>query len=245
MTKIKATAIHLAGSILALLAFVSLLLFVWYPQPFFTLDASWSVIQIVAGVDVVVGPLLTFIIFKHGKPGLRFDLTVIVMMQLSFLSYGVYVAYHERPLYAVFSVDRFTLVSSRHVDEDLAVPALTNSAWAGPTIVYTLPPVDADERSDMLGDMVKGERNDPALMPERYRLLQPHLPEVLARGIDVGAKAAGDPEKERRIEGFLRAHGGTVEDYAFLPVEGRKSDALLAFARADRELVGLLNMDPW
>lgn len=74
MTRLRAFAIHLiaksAGIILALLG---LMHWVWYPAPYFEINGGWHVWRILAGVDVVLGPLLTLIVFKSGKPSLKFD----------------------------------------------------------------------------------------------------------------------------------------------------------------------------
>ena len=61
---------------------------VWYPTPYFAIDGGWQVLRILAGVDVVLGPLLTFIVFKIGKPSLKFDMSCIILMQIGALIYG-------------------------------------------------------------------------------------------------------------------------------------------------------------
>lgn len=246
MTKLTATGIHLIASALVFLGFLAPLYFFWYPEPFFTLDASWTVIRIVIGMDLMLGPLLTFIVFKPKKPGLKFDLTVIVMMQLSSLAWGTYVAYHERPLYAVFSVDRFTLVGARHIDQDAIVaPGLRNEGWRGPRLVYTLPPRDRKENSELLERLFTEEQSDITLLAERYRLYQDYLQAIFARDLDLDVLIGDDPRKRRLLDDFLHTQGGKVEDYAFLPVEGRKRDAVLVLARPGGNVVGMIEMEPW
>ena len=75
MSRYRAAAIHLGLSALLFVALAYLVVFVWYPGFFFETDGGWEGIRIIAAVDLVVGPLLTLIVFKAGKPGLRFDLT--------------------------------------------------------------------------------------------------------------------------------------------------------------------------
>ena len=82
MTRFRAFTIHLTSSILIFLFFLGLMFFVWYPVPYFEIDGGWKVLRILAGVDVVLGPLLTLIVFKPGKPSLKFDMSVIVLVQL-------------------------------------------------------------------------------------------------------------------------------------------------------------------
>ena len=40
------------------------------------------------GKTTVVGPLLTLIVFRAGKPGMKFDLAVIGLVQVAALAYG-------------------------------------------------------------------------------------------------------------------------------------------------------------
>jgi hypothetical protein len=49
-----------------------------------------GLLLLMAGIDIVVGPLLTLIVFKAGKKGLKFDLALIALAQAAFLAYGVW-----------------------------------------------------------------------------------------------------------------------------------------------------------
>ena len=102
MTKRNAFLIHLGFSLLIFLILLLMIVYVWYPAPYF--DASYRMkwIKIIAFVDVVLGPVLTLIIFKPGKPHLKMDMTVILLVQLSALSWGVYNAWSIHPKMTVF-----------------------------------------------------------------------------------------------------------------------------------------------
>ena len=64
MSRWKAALIHLCISA-AIAAIVSaLLLFVWYPPPYFHAGGAGELLVLVVGVDVTLGPLITFIVFK-------------------------------------------------------------------------------------------------------------------------------------------------------------------------------------
>ena len=84
----QASALHLALSAAIAVLVVTLMLLVWYPQQYFTAMGGDTLILILIGVDVVVGPLITLIIFDPKKKGLRFDLAVIAALQLAALAYG-------------------------------------------------------------------------------------------------------------------------------------------------------------
>ena len=81
MTRWRASSLHLGLSVLVGLGFAALTRFVWYPGPFFELSGAIGLLTILVPVDVLIGPLLTLLVFKSGKPSLRFDLTVIALLQ--------------------------------------------------------------------------------------------------------------------------------------------------------------------
>lgn len=117
MTRFKAFAIHFAISLLIFLVLLYFILVQWYPEPLFSNDGGWYVIRIIAGVDLVLGPLLTLIVFKAGKKGLKFDLTMIVLLQVIALSWGVWNTVNERPAAIIYTLDYFTPVPAYQLAE--------------------------------------------------------------------------------------------------------------------------------
>ena len=116
MSRLQAFLVHLSLSAAVVGSGFAIVFFIWYPQPYFEVVGAWYLIRILFIVDVVLGPLLTFIVFKPGKPGLKFDLTVIALVQVAALMYGATIIYQERPYYLVFAVDRFELVARKDLD---------------------------------------------------------------------------------------------------------------------------------
>ena len=57
----KASAIHLGLSAAIGAAVVTLMLVLWYPQPYFAAMGGDTLILLLIGVDVVIGPLITYL----------------------------------------------------------------------------------------------------------------------------------------------------------------------------------------
>lgn len=76
----------------------------------------WQGIRIVIGVDLVLGPLLTLIVCDITKPRkvLYQDLLIIALIQLSCLTAGVYIVFHERPIAVIYAYDKFYVL--KHSD---------------------------------------------------------------------------------------------------------------------------------
>jgi hypothetical protein len=92
----KAAGLHLALSALIALTVVLLLLAVWYPQPYFQAMGGEKLLRLLIGVDVVLGPLITLIIFDPRKPALKWDLAAIAALQVTALAYGGVVMFQAR-----------------------------------------------------------------------------------------------------------------------------------------------------
>lgn len=108
VNKLKAFAIHTAISLLILCALYALIYFVWFPNSLVNLGALAG-LKIVILVDLILGPFLTFIVYNKNKKSLSFDLTVIALIQLAGLTYGMYTVLKERPIFAVLATDAIHL----------------------------------------------------------------------------------------------------------------------------------------
>lgn len=108
--RLIASSIHLFISLLAALLILALLFLLWFPSPLMSLGAVQGV-QLILLVDLVIGPLLTLLVFKKGKPSLVFDMSVIVALQLAALTYGLTTVYGQIPSHLVLTHEGMHVVS--------------------------------------------------------------------------------------------------------------------------------------
>ena len=93
------------------------MLLLWYPRPYFHAAGGQTLLLLLIGVDVVVGPLLTLIVFDPRKKRLKFDLAVIAVLQVAALAYGGYDHVRRAArVYVAFVGDRFELVAANAID---------------------------------------------------------------------------------------------------------------------------------
>ena len=64
------------------------------------------------GVDLILGPLLTLIVYKYGKKGLALDLSFIALLQFSCLFAGTWLVFNERPLVQLLADDGVHLLAA-------------------------------------------------------------------------------------------------------------------------------------
>jgi hypothetical protein len=113
----KAGAIHLAIGLLLISTIAIGAIFLWFPAGLWHVAGLQQLFGIMIAADIVLGPLLTLIVFRSGKPGMRFDLWAIGLAQASFLAYGVHTLWLNRPLYLVGSDYSFALVFASEVSD--------------------------------------------------------------------------------------------------------------------------------
>ena len=120
--RFRAFAWHLFGSVSALTLTLGLMYLGWYHWPGWYLADMPTVLAIMVGVDVVLGPLLTFIVADPAKARriLARDVGAILLVQLVAFGYGVTTLWHGRPLYYAFSVNCLTVVQAQDIQRDPA-----------------------------------------------------------------------------------------------------------------------------
>lgn len=109
-----AFGVHLSISILILVAMLAVIFFIWFPYELIYAGGIHG-LKILIGVDLVLGPLLTLIVFKQGKKSLKFDLTSIALLQIICLAAGLWLIYNERPVLQVLADDGVHLLAASDV----------------------------------------------------------------------------------------------------------------------------------
>ena len=79
----SAFAAHFVLSALIAATVVALVMWIWYPAPYFTAMGGDTLLRLLIGVDVALGPFITLIIFDTGKARLKMDLAIIAVLQVA------------------------------------------------------------------------------------------------------------------------------------------------------------------
>jgi len=199
-TRWSAAATHLLFSALIIGTVALVAITKWFPAGLHHAAKLDRLLGIMLVVQIVAGPLLTLILYRRGKPGLPFDLTVIGLLQILFLAYGLSTLWRSRPLFLVGSTQAFALLFANEVPDDAETKAKANH-WprfqgSGPWLVGVdlSSPVAKEEFlfSYMMGD--SGPLRSPSLfvpyskvskaIADNARALTPEVP---APGMDRNA----------------------------------------------------------
>ena len=234
MNRFKAFAIHL-GISAAVLAVILYFVFVWwYPDFFFASDGGGQGLRLVLLVDLVLGPVLTLVVFNPTKPELKRDLTIIGTLQAVCLAAGVYVVWSERPLALVYTDGLFYSVST---DDYGLVPDLSSLPGPSPKRVCVVLPDDPVASAQIRSDAWRAGR-PLRIAHERYQAwdscadhLEEPLDNELVRSSDPGGL----------IDQWEQQHG-PLDGFAFYPYGARYGFYLIGVSQETGEIVDMLNI---
>lgn len=229
-----AAGIHLSLSVAAVGTLAALMILAWYPQPYFMHDGGWYVLRLILGIDVVLGPLLTLVVFDRAKQHLKRDLAMIALMQVGALIYGAVIMVQYRPAFVAELDGVFYTVTwpdlERGSPDSSAARELAQGAPSPLLITISLPDemharARLREDAKQTGIALIYRANLYAVMtPERMR-------QVFARSAKVPELAATDPLVKRELDRVLQAHGVPLARLAFVPMQCRYGLIMLVFDR--------------
>ena len=250
VTRVRAFLTHLALSSAVVGAACAVIFFVWYPYPYFHAAGAWNVLRVLIGVDLVLGPLLTLIVFKPGKRWLMADMSIIALVQIAALVYGLTVIYRERPFFVVFAVDRFVLLAKADVDG-----AKLAEAWAagridakpprGPLLVIANRPTDLEGLQRLIDETVFGGQPDIERRPEYWQRFGDEGARVSARTRPLTALRAARPDAAAEIAAFAARLGQTEDQVRFLPLSAKNRDVAVIVDSATGAPIDVVDVDPW
>lgn len=111
-SRLALTGYHLLYSIVLSTIITTIIYFIWYPNHLYQATGVVPTALMMIALNLIVAPLLTFIIYKDNKKELIRDSIVILALQIAALGYGLYIVEAGRPAYLVFAEDSFEVVSA-------------------------------------------------------------------------------------------------------------------------------------
>jgi hypothetical protein len=242
-----AAGVHLSISLVTAALAWALVSKVWYPYPFIEISGGGHLFLLLVAVDIVLGSVLTFAVFSSGKLRrvLMRDLMVIGLLQLTALTYGLRTVYIARPIYIVYEVDRFKVVTAADVDVgDLrnTLPQFQHTPIRGVQTIGIRQARDHDDKLRSLELELAGkdlslqtEWWQPISEQNRISMRQHGMPIHLLR-----KKAKNDGTE---IDKILLAAGLLEKDAIALPLLTRLASWSVILDRHDLKIVGYLPVD--
>jgi len=240
--RIKAFLLHFSCSVLIALLALLLVFKLWYPAPLHEALGVTHIFLLLLMVDVLLGPLLTLVVFKAGKPSLKFDLTVIFLLQISALSYGLWTVAAGRPAWLVFNVDRFDVIQAVDVDIrglDQADERYRTASWVGPEWVGAIRPPDQKQRETIMFEAVTWGM-DVAQRPEFYRSLVQVADDISAR-----AQPLSNLNKFNDAALVNKTLTTWPTATSWVPLKARVKPMVVLLGKNRNEVLAIVDLKPW
>jgi hypothetical protein len=229
----KAAAIHLLASLALVGGALLAPMWLWYR------DVPWSLaginrpLLVLFAAVLLVGPLLTLLVYRTGKRSLRMDLCVVVAIQLAFLGYAATMLGRLRPVFLVAAGDRLELV--RAVDiarEDLASapPAMRALSWTGPRQVGLATPGGFDAHT-LLHERQSGD--DFARRPAYYVGYAQVAPGVLLRSVSLEDLKERSAANRAVVSKAVAALGRRADQLRAIPIISAAGSATMLIDAQD------------
>lgn len=134
---LRTAALHLLASGLVALLIYTGIFSVWLPEPFAELSDGKRLFVLILLIDMICGPLLTLIVSNPAKPRREWltDLSLVALIQLAALGYGIHTVMQIRPIWLGFERDQFRVVALADIRPqglDDAPQGLQTRNWLGP-----------------------------------------------------------------------------------------------------------------
>lgn len=245
--RLRAAMIHLLlSALISGVLSVSLVLLL-YPMPYFHAAGGKSILLVILLVDIVLGPLLTFLVFDRRKASLRRDLATIGAVQIIALAYGLYATAMSRPVFQTFVRDRFELVSAAEIDpQELqkALPQFRRFAWGAPQLAAARQPDDPKERELMMFSAAYGI--DARHLLRHYVDYSQLREQVIAKSRPISElDRYNDPARVAAVlAAELPEHGG-ADQLRYLPLTAKREDLSAIIDRDSARVIAVVRLKPW
>lgn len=241
--KTIAFLVHLSISAFVAISCVGLVFGLLYPGVFSkAADVSYLFFLMIA-IDIILGPLLTFVIYKKGKKTLKFDLFVIGLLQVSALIYGLYSVYIARPAYVAYDKGIFHLVRVHEIEKthmNLAHEQYKKQNLFGVDYVFVRNQfVSKQERDRIYFDEYLA--NVPAFIkPEMYLPYSENS--IQATKAAMNLNKLYDYNENEKVNRVLEEHSSAN---GFIPLKANAIDMTVLIQKQTGRIVAIVDLRPW
>jgi hypothetical protein len=216
---------------------------IWYPGGYFKLMEVGKIYFILMGVDVCLGPLLTFVVYKYDKKGLRFDLSFIALCQLFALLYGASIVFQGRPVFNVLQQHVFKVARASDLSEKALLQA-TKPEWrhlsfTGPLLVAAVAPTDPKVREEVVfggGDWYN--------FPKLYVEYDSQRKVALQNAKSLAGLREISVESSRIVDAFLQKQVRPESDFVYLPIVYGFSNSMTAVLdKSNADIVEIIDIE--
>jgi hypothetical protein len=219
--KLVAFGLHFLVTLALAGAAAALIFLVWFPDPFGEMLGGAKLFVLVVGCDLALGPLMSLVIYNRRKARklLVMDYTIVGIIQLAAIGYGIYIMSSSRPVYVVFTKDSLTVVAPSDYDKkdlQVAPPQYRSLPLWGPQLMGARSPTDSKEKSELLFAGFAGR--DIQVQPRYYVPYDSQHEEIRKASLELASLEKGHPDWSTLIDAAAAKAHVPRERLRWLPV---------------------------
>jgi len=245
--KFRAFSIHFATTLVVAAAAAALIFLVWYPPPFGTMVGGLKLFALITGIDLALGPLVSLVIYdsRKSRRALIFDYTVVAVLQIAALLYGIYSVAQARPAYVAFVKDRLEVIAAGEIAErdwrEARGSTYASPPWSGPVLVAThVKPADSNDALD--GGL---EGRDVGVRPKFYVEYDTQVDAIKRHVKPLSSLERRHQESAPLLAESLHELQRPAEDIGWLPVKHSRGFWTALVDRRSGYPVQYLPIDPY
>lgn len=237
----KYSFVHFLLSLFLAAAIATLIQVQWYPPPLLKATGVLPAFLVIIAVQILLWPLLSLFVYKENKKSLRFDLSIILILQATFWVFSLYALAQGRPAWIAYTLERFELVKANEivttdlesVSSDFRLPT-----WIGPQFVGTMLSKDANIRSKHLLEEVLGGISI-AQRPEQYVSI-----DIMKNRILKEQQSLAELSKYNEISKVNKVIASYPDAHGFIPLRAQQLDMVVLLDYSGTPLQ-IVDLRPW
>lgn len=240
--RILAVGAHFLFSAFLVCCAMGVVYLIWYPFPLARATGVSTIFFLLVAVDVVIGPMLMFVIYKPKRKNLKFDIACVIVLQVGAFSYGLHAISSARPAWIVFNVDRFDAGQANELDDRYlknARPEFQSAPWGRPRWVASIVPTDREMRNQLILESSAGGA-DLVQRLDLYIPVEQATPEIKMKSHSLDELVRFNDEKE-----CLSILKKWPEADAWLPLVAKKEAMVVLIKKKTGMPLGIVDLRPW
>lgn len=232
---------HMAASICIALLVLGLVYGLWYPSPLAKAVGVTHIFLMLLAIDVILGPILGFVVYKESKKTLKFDLSVIILIQIAALVFGVYNIAQARPAWVVFNTDRFELIrnndlvlSEKAPQDEFAQVSWVGPQWAAVKVTNDIQQKNEDLFAEALGGLSIAQR------PERYIDIDEEKATLRKRALPLSGLYQYNDKQQ--VNTVLAKY---PQANHWLPMKALSIDMVVLINKETAKVIKIVDLRPW
>lgn len=245
--RLKPVLIHFAISLTIALVAALIVFKLWFPAPYSDMAGGARLFLTLVGVDVTLGPLLTFVVFNPSKTRrhIAMDLTVIAALQTGALAYGLNAMASARPVVLAAENMMFRVVTASGVKADelpRALPNFRSLSWTGPRLVGVRRSTSGAEMMQSVAMALQGY--DVGSRPSYWLPYESTRQQVIQQARPLSSMASNSQWPPDVVARAAKGVGRPIGELAVLPVLARDVGWYVLIERQSGDVLGFAKLDP-